>query len=71
MIVHKRHNLRLMADGRWVCSGGKRTGQRTADGRLTYTGGDCAFASVSYAEAVNHATQHGAVPPDMPREAWA
>lgn len=67
----KRHNLRLLKDGRWVCSGGVRHGQRDRDGRTTWTGGGCDFASHEYAEAVNHATAYGAVPPDMPREAWA
>lgn len=71
LTIKKRHNLRLMKDGKWVCSGGVRTGQRDRDGRTTFSGGGCDFHSTEYAEAVNHATAYGAVPPDMPREAWA
>lgn len=60
-----------MADGRWVCSGGVREGHRDRDGKVTFTGGGCDFATHEYALAVGHATDFGAVPPDMPREAWA
>lgn len=71
LTIKKRHNLRRMANGKWVCSGGVRHGQRDRDGKATFSGGGCDFASHEYAEAVNHATAYGAVPPDMPREAWA
>lgn len=59
-LKRKRHNLRLK-EGRWVCSGGERQ-----HGRL-----GCDFVTPEYDKAVNHATQNGAVPPDMPKEMWA
>lgn len=51
------HVPRQMADGRWVCKGGPRP-----EG--------CGFHADEYAQAVNHATQNGATPPDMPRDQW-
>lgn len=54
------HRPRLLEDGRWVCKGGMRSP----------FGDPCAFETSQYAEAVNHATAHGAMPPDMPRDQW-
>lgn len=65
-----RHNLRLLPAGacvlhpdigpHWLCAGGLRppAGQR------------CGFETRDYGDAVNHATAHGATPPDMPRDLW-
>lgn len=69
-IRRKRHTLRLMADGRWVCSGGDRIGTRDRDRTLHFTGGGCDFSSTDYAAAVDHATLNGSCPPDMPRGTW-
>lgn len=63
--MHTPHKLRMLADGRWVCSGGFRALVK-GEG---FTGGDCTFSSREYVDAVNHATERGAVPPDMPRVA--
>jgi hypothetical protein len=61
----RRHNLRRVADGSWVCSGGPREqGKGMADGL------GCPFSTRDYVAAVNHATQNGARPPDMPRDLW-
>jgi hypothetical protein len=43
-----------------VCSGGPRE-----PGKL-----GCDFRTADFAKAVNHATENGSSPPDMPRDLW-
>jgi hypothetical protein len=54
-----------MDDGQWVCTGGPRE-----PGKGLSHGLGCAFKTREYVDAVNHATAHGATPPDMPRGEW-
>lgn len=56
------HTPRLTRDGRWVCSGGKRTESGKPG---------CDFATPDYHEAVTHSTVYGGQAPDMPREMYA